>query len=136
MIETVMLIILAGKIGNIAQEKGHSRIGYGLLTALLWFAGEIGLGLVAFHIGFDFLSAIPFCIVGAAIGAVISYLIVSHLPETQYNKTTYASRYSGNSPLSPQPEKKPQVDERTDEEREDDNFAHSVGLSALAEDDE
>ena len=35
-----------------------------------------------------------------------------------------------------EPEKKPQVDERTDEEREDDNFAHSVGLSALAEDDE
>ena len=136
MIETLILIFVAGKIGKIAQEKGHSRGGYGLLTALLWFVGEIGLGLVGLRIGGEFLFAVPFAIVGAAIGALISYLIVSHLPETLYNKTTYASQYSGKAPLSPAPENKTQVDERTDEEREDDDFAASLGLSALAEDDE
>lgn len=134
--ETLLLIFIAGKIGNIAQDKGRSRVGYGLLTALLWFVGEIGLGVVGYNIGGDFLSAVPFGIAGAAIGAIVSYLIVSNLSETEEHKVKYTSRYSGGYAASPAPEKKPAIDERTEDEKEEDDFAASVGLSALQDDDE
>ena len=87
MAETLLLIFIAGKIGNIAQDKGRSRVGYGLLTALLWFVGEIGLGVVGYNIGGDFLSAVPFGIAGAAIGAIVSYLIVSNLSDRHPRKS-------------------------------------------------
>lgn len=130
-----MLIIIASKFGKKAEEKGHSRIGYSFLTVLLWFVGEIGLGVVGYRVGGDFLSAVPAGIIGAVIGTVISYLIVSNLQETEAHKALYASRYSGGY-ATPAVVKKPEIDERSEDEKEEDNFAASVGLSALEESDE
>lgn len=136
MVEMLLIFLIGSKIGKIAEEKGHSRIGYMLLTAVLWFAGEIPCALLGYALGRDFGPVMLGAVIGAAIGVAVSFAIVSRLPATDWQKTTFASAYQ--KPPLPASEQTvtSAADERTDEEKAEDDFAASVGLSALQSEDE
>jgi hypothetical protein len=87
MIEIFILWQLCKSVGAVARKKGHTAIGYQILTVVLWFGCEIAglvMGLIVTeggrhaNDGFNF-GAYIFGLVGAAIGAAISFAIVNSL---------------------------------------------------------
>ena len=81
MLEILLLIFLTKKIGEICQDKGRKAGGYKALTVVLWFGGEIVgaiLGLVATS-GEGGALVYVLALIGAAVGAVISFTIVNNL---------------------------------------------------------
>ncbi|MCI0490375.1 MAG: hypothetical protein L0229_27595 [Blastocatellia bacterium] len=81
MLEILLLIFLTRKIGEICQEKGHKAGGYKALTVVLWFGGEIVgaiVGALATS-GEGGVMIYILALIGAAVGAGISFAIVNNL---------------------------------------------------------
>src|SRR5574337_31093 len=82
--EILFLIFWTKKIGAICLQKGRKAGGYKALAVLLWFGGEIMGAIIGFaatsggHEEPD-LAVYGFALVGAAVGAGITYAIVSNL---------------------------------------------------------
>jgi tetratricopeptide (TPR) repeat protein len=75
MIEILALMLLTSQIGAIATRKGRSAGGYKALTVALWVGCEF-LGIVlARRPGVEWYFVYIFGLLGAALGAVIAYLI-------------------------------------------------------------
>ena len=84
MLEILLLIWLGRKIATMARERGRSSTGYVLMLVGLWVGGEIagiivGSLLVQGRPGEFNGAAYIFALVGAAAGAIASFLIVKSL---------------------------------------------------------
>ena len=89
MLEIVAIVMLCSAVGKMAREKGRTAIGYQFMTVGFWFGGEIFGAIVGAVLdlvlhgeaaqGFS-LFAYLFALGGAAVGAVVAYLIVKSLP--------------------------------------------------------
>jgi hypothetical protein len=88
MLEILLIYLLCSKIGKIVRdEKGYeSAIGYQVLTVVLWIGGEFVGGFVGGLISGvgprgepDMCSVYGLALVGAALGATISYTIANNL---------------------------------------------------------
>lgn len=111
MLEILVLFFLCKKIGEMVRRKGRTAIGYQVMTVLFWIGGEVGGGIawVIFmivtgaQIGADIdLTIIPFALVGAAMGAGLSFLIVHWLPPAETRVMPYmAGAPYGQFPLPP-----------------------------------
>lgn len=80
MIEIIILIFIARKIGKIAREKGLKPLGYQVLLVVLWILGELMLGGFGYALVGDTelaCAAYLFAILGALLGAGIAFLIVN-----------------------------------------------------------
>ena len=83
MIEILLLVALARKIGKICEEKGRKAGGFKALTVALWFGGEIFGAVIAVASGVEELAVYLFALIGAAVGAGISVLIAVNLKPAQ-----------------------------------------------------
>jgi hypothetical protein len=87
MLEILLLIVFCKKIGSIVAEKGYSKFPFQLMLVALWFGGEIAglvIGFVASgaslgRAGGPDLSVYVFGLGGAAVGAIIAFVIASNL---------------------------------------------------------
>lgn len=84
MLEILALVYLTRRVGDIAREKGRKAGWFKLMTVLLWIGCEIG-GAVAGGIavaltGWPEAVIYLFALVGALVGAALSFLIVKTLP--------------------------------------------------------
>ncbi|HLL76907.1 MAG TPA: hypothetical protein VK421_16755 [Pyrinomonadaceae bacterium] len=84
MLEIIALIYLTRRVGEIAREKGRKAGWFKFMTVVLWFGCEIGGGIVggvaSAVAGWPDAVAYLFALVGAAVGAGLSILIVKTLP--------------------------------------------------------
>ena len=76
MIEIIILVFLAIKIGKVAKAKGLKRNTWIIYTVLSWIGGEF-IGVIAGLAIFDKTNIISIMLVGLA-GAFSGYLIVKH----------------------------------------------------------
>ena len=76
MIEIVILVFLAIKIGKLAKKKGLKRNTWILYTVLSWIGGEI-IGVIAGFAIFDKTNIISIMLMGIA-GAIGGYFIIKH----------------------------------------------------------
>ena len=83
MIEILLLVALANKIGKICEGKGRKAGGFKGLTVALWFGGEIIGGVIGLSSGVEGAGVYLFALIGAAVGAVISVLIAVNLKPAQ-----------------------------------------------------
>jgi len=83
MIEILLLVALTRKIGRICEEKGRKAVGFKVLTALLWFGGEIFGLVIGISSGVEGIGVYLFALIGAATGAGISVLIANNLTPVQ-----------------------------------------------------
>jgi hypothetical protein len=91
MLEILILISLCRKIGEAARAKGRSAGGYQLMLVAFWFGGEVGVGLlggIIIAVAFGgqeedgvFWFVYILAILGAALGALLAFQIVAHLPD-------------------------------------------------------
>ena len=88
MIEAILIYFLAKLIGRKAEEKGHRKGPFILLFVALWIVGEaigaiIGIHLTQSNEYGEGLSLVfyLYALIGAAIGTIISFLIVYNLKE-------------------------------------------------------
>ena len=76
MIEIVILVFLAIKIGKMAKAKGLKRNTWIIYTVLSWIGGEI-IGVIAGFAIFDKTNIISIMLMGIA-GAIGGYFIIKH----------------------------------------------------------
>ena len=76
MIEIVILVFLAIKIGKMAKKKGLKQSTWVIYTVLSWIGGEI-IGVIAGFIMFDKSNIISIMLMGLA-GAIGGYFIIKH----------------------------------------------------------
>lgn len=82
MIEILLIIFLARRIGNIAVRKGHKRGPNIIFFVVMWIAGEIIGGLSgAFLTKGHVLSTYLMALIGAAVGAIIAFRVVNSLED-------------------------------------------------------
>ncbi|CAN5654289.1 hypothetical protein BH09PLA1_BH09PLA1_33280 [soil metagenome] len=85
MLEILLVVWLGRKLAALARSKGRSPTGYVFMLIGLWIAGEvigmiIGAMIASGTAGeFNFVAYL-FALVGAAVGAIGSFLIVRSLP--------------------------------------------------------
>ncbi len=75
MIEILLLVFLAKKIGEIAEEKDRSPGRFKALLVALWFTGEIMGFIIVILLSGTTLTAYIFALLSGAIGAVFSFEI-------------------------------------------------------------
>ena len=75
MLEILLLVFLAKKIGKIAEEKGRRPGRFKTLLVALWFAGEILGFIIVILLSGTTLMAYLFALFCGAIGAVVSFEI-------------------------------------------------------------
>ncbi len=126
MLEIFLVWALAKKIGNIVQNKGHTRWGYQLLLVVLWIGGEVMGGIVGAIVqeggdqgesGFP-LMAYVCALVGAAIGAGIAFAIATSLANVKtdadyYQDDDYDRRRDGMKSVARLARKPEKIDRRT-----------------------
>lgn len=79
MIEIFVVIALCKKLAEMAQERGHGR-GWAALGALFWIAGEVIGGVIGYMVGGgETFAMYGLALLGAGLGALASWLIVSNL---------------------------------------------------------
>ena len=76
MLEIVILVFLAIKIGKMAKKKGLKQSTWVIYTVLSWIGGEI-IGVIAGFIMFDKSNIISIMLMGLA-GAIGGYFIIKH----------------------------------------------------------
>lgn len=82
MLEIILIIFFAKKIGSIAENKGHKKGAYIALAVVFWVVGEfMGAIVGAIVTGDTGLGTYFFALVGAAVGALVSYLLVNGLQD-------------------------------------------------------
>jgi hypothetical protein len=80
MIEIIFIVMLTRNNGKICRKKNIKPFGYQLLTVLLWVVLEIlGVFIGAIFFTSEGFVMYAFGILGAGIGAFVSYLIVKSL---------------------------------------------------------
>lgn len=79
MIEILVLYFLTKHLGKVAEAKGYNPKKYKILTIVLWFGMEIIGGVIGMLITEEEVALYVFALVGAAIGAIISNVIVKNL---------------------------------------------------------
>ena len=87
MIEIFALLALTGVIGRLVEAKGYQPRRYRLMTILLWFVGEFIGFFVGAYLGTSQICLYAFALVGAASGALFSYLIARRIPTLQPSQT-------------------------------------------------
>ena len=81
MIEILGIWLLARKIGAMVEEKGYKKGRYQFMVVVFWIGGEIlgsFLGVIATH--GDRCTIYTVALLGALLGAFITYMIVLQLP--------------------------------------------------------
>ncbi len=78
MLEIILVVYLAKKIGKTAEDKGHKRGKYVFMFVMFWILGEV-VGIVAGTFVTPGIGAYLFGILGAALGASIAFTIVNNL---------------------------------------------------------
>ena len=76
MIEIVILIFLAIKIGKMAKKKGLKQSTWVIYTVLSWIGGEF-IGVIAGLAIFDKSNLVSIMLIGLA-GAIGGYFIIKH----------------------------------------------------------
>ena len=76
MIEIVILVFLAIKIGKIAKNKGLKQSTWVIYTVLSWIGGEF-IGVIAGLAIFDKSNIVSIMLMGLA-GAIGGYFIIKH----------------------------------------------------------
>jgi hypothetical protein len=111
MCEIILLWALGKNLAQKCRAKGHAPTGYVVLMVVLWFFGEIAGLILGFVVTAalsqnrrgaeqDFNIAAYFCaIVGAALAAIISFGIVSALPDR--SRDEYEERWPDRDRLQP-----------------------------------
>jgi hypothetical protein len=92
MLEIIVVFAMSKKIAALANDKGRSGAGYVFLLIGLWFGGEIGGAIVGVivslaanpHAEPNFGLVYVLALFGAAVGAIIAFVIVSNLPPVDY----------------------------------------------------
>jgi hypothetical protein len=98
MIEILLIIFLAKKIGNVAEARGYGRILFQAMLVLFWFGGELFGAIFGAVLGSDRTGEAPFgaiylfALLGAAAGAIAAFTIASFLPE-QSRSRSYMDDY-------------------------------------------
>ncbi len=79
MLEIILLVVLARKIGDICESKGRKATGYKILLVVLWIGGEFFGALIgALIAGGEGIAVYVFALLGAAIGAGIAFLLAKN----------------------------------------------------------
>src|SRR3954465_15143254 len=86
MLEIFLLIFLTRKIGSICEQKGRtSSIGFKIMLVAFWFLGEIfGAVFGAIISRGAGVAVYGLALLGAAIGAGVTFIIVMNLPQGEY----------------------------------------------------
>ncbi len=89
MLEIIILIFLARKVGEIVRSKGRPAGWFQFLAVVLWIGGELIGGLIGGIVGAltDTGMALAYvcALLGAAVGAGISILIARSLSAKTYD---------------------------------------------------
>jgi hypothetical protein len=84
MLEILFIWFLGKKIAAIATAKGRRPAGYVVLFVVMWFGGEISGAIASVATagggGPDMCEFYEFALLGAIVGGVITFIIVSCLP--------------------------------------------------------
>lgn len=78
MLEILFLVWFCKKLAATARDKNRPG-SWGALGAVLWIAGEIGGAMLGASGGADGTGLYGYAILGAALGALIAYVIVASL---------------------------------------------------------
>ncbi len=82
MLEIILVIFLAKRIGKIAEKKGHKKRPNIIFFVVMWIAGEIiGALLGAFLAKGQIYTTYFLALIGAAVGAMIAFRIVNNLDD-------------------------------------------------------
>lgn len=101
MLEILGLITMGKRIGVTLREKGHNPRGYQILLVVLWFIGEF-LGLRFGGTVTDGLGIYLFGLIGAAIGAGITFLIVNSVsPNNVFYQQQPSPTSNYQAPINP-----------------------------------
>ncbi|MCU4176266.1 hypothetical protein [Carboxylicivirga sp. N1Y90] len=73
MLEIIVIIFLSKRIGKIVRPKGHKVSKYIVTMILLWLSLEFLIVAIAFKVTGDLMSAMPFGLIGAAIGGYLGH---------------------------------------------------------------
>ncbi len=87
MLEIIAAIYLGKKIRDIVKEKGLNPTGYIIIMVVLWIGFEFFGALVGMLITEDEMGAYVFAIIGAVLGAAISYAIADNAKPAKVEKT-------------------------------------------------
>lgn len=113
MLELIIVFFLARKVGRIAEEKGRGVWGYRFMAVGLWFGGEILGAMVGMAIHDDPATVYGLALIGAIVGAILSYVIVRNIapaPMPYYDsggygpppvQAQYPPQWNGNRPQGP-----------------------------------
>ena len=84
MLEIILIVYLAKKIGAKVEEKGYKKGGYIFMFVAFWILGEfLGAILGAIATGEEGMTIYLFALVGAAVGAFLSFAIVGGLNQKE-----------------------------------------------------
>lgn len=82
MLEILLVVYLAKRIGKIAEKLGHKKRPHILFFILMWLAGEfIGAALGVFLFKGNMIPAYILALIGAALGTVIAFNVVQKLED-------------------------------------------------------
>jgi hypothetical protein len=126
MLEILLIIFLARKIGAMVEAKGHGKILYQVVFVAFWFGGEV-FGAIAGVIlassgGKEPGFAIPYicALIGALVGAVAAFILAACIPEVQRERG-YMDEYERfrDGGWEPDPRSKKRRDDRVRRRSED-----------------
>lgn len=98
MLEVLLLIALTRALARMARAKHQSQM-WGGLVVLLWIGGEVAGFIAAGMMGMDGIEAYGIALMGAAIGAGVSFLTVALLPAKPYVDPWEAVDKEANAPI-------------------------------------
>lgn len=82
MLEIIVVFLLARRIGNIAEKKGHKKRPNIIFFVVMWIAGEIIGGLLgAFLAKGHLFTTYAMALLGAVVGAIIAFRVVNALDD-------------------------------------------------------
>jgi len=94
MLEILIIIGLYNLLAKNAEKKGQSRA-YGWLGVGLWIGGEIlGFIIAISQSQSEMMDAYPYALLGAGLGAVISFIIVNALPVNEEGLAKQQRRFA------------------------------------------
>ncbi|MCX6328454.1 MAG: hypothetical protein NTZ85_02915 [Bacteroidia bacterium] len=82
MLEIILIYFLSKQIGIKAEDKGHRKGPYIFMFIILWFCGEIIGAIIGVRSTEELTAKVYlFALVGAALGTIISFVIVNSLKD-------------------------------------------------------
>ncbi len=97
MCEMILVVLLSMRIAKICRSKGRTPVGWVILFIGFWIAGELGGAVIGVLISQGELggSAYVCALLGAALGAIIGFVIVSSLPNIAREHDDYDRKENG-----------------------------------------